>query len=252
MDINQNTYKSDESVKYYGSLTDIQRPEQVVFDRLKANWAQKKVLDIGVGGGRTTPLWAPLAKEYVGLDYSNEMIDFCKKRFGEKYKFITGDARNLSAFPDRYFDFVTFSFNGIDSVNHQDRMQILKEAHRVMNPSGHFLFSSHNINYDLTDKHSIRWMGGFRRQIQNFRNWYRFRLRNSNYQSRRTLPFELFYDGAQSFRLLIYYISADEQIRQLKDCGFKNIEIIDLTNGRTLTLDEARTTKDAWLHYLCN
>ena len=35
--------------------------------------------------------------------------------------------RNLSIFDDAYFDFVMFSFNGIDSVEHQDRLAILGE-----------------------------------------------------------------------------------------------------------------------------
>jgi ubiquinone/menaquinone biosynthesis C-methylase UbiE len=62
------------------------------------------MLDIGVGGGRTTKYFFPLAKEYVGIDYSPEMIQACKKKFPE-LRFEVADVRNLSLFGDGHFDF---------------------------------------------------------------------------------------------------------------------------------------------------
>ena len=46
-----------------------------------AAWAEGDVLDIGVGGGRTTGLLADDARSYVGIDISPEMLDLARDRF---------------------------------------------------------------------------------------------------------------------------------------------------------------------------
>jgi ubiquinone/menaquinone biosynthesis C-methylase UbiE len=40
-----------------------------------------KMLDIGVGRGRTTMHFAQAAEEYWAIDYSEEMIAACRERF---------------------------------------------------------------------------------------------------------------------------------------------------------------------------
>jgi ubiquinone/menaquinone biosynthesis C-methylase UbiE len=55
------------------------------------------------------------------------------------------DARSMIQFADNSFDFILFSFNGIDCVPHSDRLQILQEICRVGKPGCHFFFSSHNL-----------------------------------------------------------------------------------------------------------
>ena len=37
------------------------------------------ILDLGVGAGRTASLLAPLAANYIGIDYSHEMIEVAKR-----------------------------------------------------------------------------------------------------------------------------------------------------------------------------
>lgn len=36
------------------------------------------MLDIGVGAGQTTPYFAQSVKEYIGIDYSSQMIQACR------------------------------------------------------------------------------------------------------------------------------------------------------------------------------
>lgn len=50
------------------------------------------------------------------------------------------DARDLSTFSDQSFDLVWFSFNGIDYVNHIDRLTILQEIYRVTKPGAILYF----------------------------------------------------------------------------------------------------------------
>jgi len=74
------------------------------------------------------------------------MVDAAKDRYPDR-EFRQVDARDLSAFADESFDFVLFSYNGLDCVGHADRLQVLAEVHRVVRPGGVFMFSSHNMDW---------------------------------------------------------------------------------------------------------
>jgi len=102
------------------------------------------ILDLGVGGGRTTPFLAQKASSYVGVDYIPAMIEECRRKF-PALEFKVADAANLSAFADASFDAVVFAFNGIDFVIPDSaRMRCLQHIRRVLKPGGVVVFSSHN------------------------------------------------------------------------------------------------------------
>lgn len=58
----------------------LQPPEAVILSKLRARLATMRMLDIGVGAGRTMLHFAPVAGEYWGIDYSAEMIAACHAR----------------------------------------------------------------------------------------------------------------------------------------------------------------------------
>src|SRR5215475_3747471 len=99
--------------------------ERAVLGRLRDDLSQLEMLDIGVGTGRTGYTFAPLVKRYVGIDYSPRMIDRARALLGEngRVELRVADARNLSSV-EGSFDFVLFSYNGIDAVEHADRLRI--------------------------------------------------------------------------------------------------------------------------------
>jgi SAM-dependent methyltransferase len=102
------------------------------------------ILDLGVGGGRTTAYLASCASRYVGADYAPEMIRFCRAKFPQQ-EFVVTDASDLSLFSDASFDAVVLAFNAIDSViPDKKRQQCLRECRRVLRPGGRLIFSSHN------------------------------------------------------------------------------------------------------------
>jgi SAM-dependent methyltransferase len=103
----------------------------------------KRVLDIGVGGGRTVGLLALLTDHYIGVDFSPEMVAACRRRYPDK-DFRVIDARDMSAFEDASFEFVFFSYNGIDTVGEQDRKKIYAEVRRILTEEGVFVFSTLN------------------------------------------------------------------------------------------------------------
>jgi SAM-dependent methyltransferase len=116
--------------------------EQLLFDTyLRPGMA---ILDLGVGGGRTTPYLSAIASRYVGVDYSEEMIRACRSKFPH-LRFNVADASDLSQFADASFDSVVFSFNGLDCLApHEKRENCLRECHRVLKAGGVYIFSSHN------------------------------------------------------------------------------------------------------------
>ena len=89
---------------------------EAIFEQNKGNMT---ILDIGVGGGRTTEPLLEHADRYVGIDYSRTMIRACKERFSDRKNaiFMERDARDLSFLGDDEFDLVVFSFNGIDCMD---------------------------------------------------------------------------------------------------------------------------------------
>ena len=102
------------------------------------------ILDLGVGGGRTTPFLSRRASRYVGLDYSSSMVERCRAKFSD-LQFRVGDAADLSELPDCQFDAVVFAYNGIDFVLPEaSRQSCWKHISRVLKPGGTLIFSSHN------------------------------------------------------------------------------------------------------------
>ena len=102
------------------------------------------ILDIGVGGGRTTPYLSQKASRYVGVDYSEEMVRTCRNKF-PGLEFMVADASDLSAFPDASFDAIVIAFNGLDYLfPNEKRRQCLRECGRVLRADGVLVFSSHN------------------------------------------------------------------------------------------------------------
>jgi SAM-dependent methyltransferase len=135
-------YNAPAVAEYYAALNYLTPCEQLLFEAyLKPAMA---ILDLGVGGGRTTPYLSSIAARYVGVDYAAEMIARCRKKFPH-LEFEVADAADLSRFPSSSFDAVVFAFNGMDYViPDESRFRALQEISRVLVPDGILIFSSHN------------------------------------------------------------------------------------------------------------
>jgi len=141
-DTNREKYETDEVISFYERQSGLQESESYLFGRHLRPGAE--ILDMGVGGGRTTTYLARNAKLYVGADYSEGMVDACRQRFPD-LEFRHCDATDMSQFADGAFDIVVFSFNGIDVIpTNEGRARCLAETARVLKPEGLFIFSSHN------------------------------------------------------------------------------------------------------------
>jgi SAM-dependent methyltransferase len=215
------------------------------------------MLDLGVGGGRTTVHFADKVSEYVGVDYSESMIVECRNRFAgcpPQISFRVCDARSMDLFEAESFDFILFSHNGIDYVSHEDRLQILKEIRRVGKPGGSFCFSTHNLNW-CANLFELRRMLTFNPRLAArsakrliLRFLYNPRVRAAQL---RTAPYIVLNDGAHHGKLQTHFIRPLEQIAELSE-SFNDIRVFSLNTGAEIEdQSKLRSVEDPWLYYLC-
>lgn len=135
-------YNSSDIAAGYGQQEYITPCERLLFDSyIKPGMA---VLDIGVGGGRTSPYLAGKASRYVGIDYAPEMLQICREKY-PKWEYCQCSATDLSPFQSGSFDVIVISFNMLDDLfPHENRWRCLKECRRVLSENGLLIFSSQN------------------------------------------------------------------------------------------------------------
>jgi ubiquinone/menaquinone biosynthesis C-methylase UbiE len=256
---NQSAYEVKRVVEDYATASELQPPEATILRILDPELRNMRVLDIGVGGGRTTVHLAPRVKDYVGIDSSHTMIAVCKGRFAglppDKVSFQFGDVRSMAMFPDHRFDFILFSFNGLDCVNEIDRMKAMKEIHRIGKPGGYFCFSAHNMGC-LHQVFEFKWQLTWnpKRLARNLIKWFivRFYLnRHTSLEKMKASPYVVVNDGAHRFRMLHYYIWPSEQLEQLAPL-FDDIRVFGLNTGEEVTgREDLDRLDDGWFYYLC-
>lgn len=251
---NQNIWNSAEVVQSYTADEALQKPEQTILQLLKEQLSAARMLDLGVGAGRTTRHFAPLVREYLGADYAEKMVEICSRKFpdaGGHARFEVLDATAMHGLPDQYFDVILFSFNGIDYVAPEDRDKVFREVRRVGKTGGVFVFSSHNLEY-------VRQMYALKR---------RKRFKDFLYQFYRTamlcyyngLPgkfdrreYAALRDGDAHFSLTVCYVKPAFQVKQLQNSGFQKIKAYSLKTGAEVDWSKPGGLKnDAWVYYLC-
>ena len=92
---------------YAGSGAHLFASEKVILVRMANEVRGRRILDLGVGGGRTTPHLLELTADYLGVDYSPELIAACQAKF-PGVRFEQGDARTLEILGEGTFDLVFF------------------------------------------------------------------------------------------------------------------------------------------------
>jgi ubiquinone/menaquinone biosynthesis C-methylase UbiE len=226
-------YDSKDFVDDYLPQTELQIPEKAIIEELRSELPHFRMLDIGVGTGRTTKHFAGLVKEYVGVDYSSAMVKACREKFPE-YKLEWADAKNLTLFDDAYFDFVMFSFNGIDAVEHKDRLAILREIRRVLRKGGYFCFSTLNLN-SWKLKTPFRFS---KNPATLYRSTFNFLLNHKVWPTikptGRKTQHIMAYFMYKDFLVRDYFSTPSEQLKQLRDAGFSDTKAFGLNSGKVV------------------
>lgn len=233
----------------YKRFSDLFPAESRILTNLKPRLEGKRILDIGVGGGRTTAKLFEISQNYVGIDFAPAMIMKCKARH-PAVNFEVCDARDLSRFGDGAFDLVLFSFNGINSMSHADRLLTLQGIRRVLSKSGVFVFSSHNRECNNVAPWTLGYLRGVRRstarhmilRLLTYPAAVVNHLVNRGYE-RRCDEYAIINDPGENYKLLTYYISVERQIEQLKKVGFTRVEVVAEQSDHK--------QPQQWLYYVC-
>lgn len=212
------------------------------------------MLDIGIGLGRTTLHFAPAVKSYTGIDYAQAMVDSCKEslaNFPTALNIQLGDARSMPEFESGSFDFILFSYNGIDYVSHEDRPVIFQEILRIGKPGGYFVFSTHNIQY-IDRLYKIKFGSNLKHFAYQCYRYARLIFENGFPSKYRNADMAILTDGVNHFKTVTYYIRPSVQSEQLKTLGFKNIRLFSLTTGAEINESDLNdATRDSWIYYVC-
>jgi SAM-dependent methyltransferase len=261
---NQRLYDRPSSVRLYTAADHLEPPERTLIDMLEPELATMRMLDVGVGAGRTTVHFAPLVAEYVGVDYAPSLVAAARSRFAladPPLRFEVADARDLARFDDEAFDLVLFSVNGIDCLDHAGRLASLREMRRVCRPGGFLFFSSHNLP-------AIGRAFSFRRLLRELRDG-RSALRYAAAVTKRMPAQVLQRVGNPSPRLLedrervlvskrwpprapvsTYHVAPAEVRRQLGETGWE-LERVVLPSGDEIPYEESHRLRDPlWLNFL--
>ena len=256
-EINLRTYSKPIETRKYARLAGLLPAEAAILARYRRLVEGGPILDIGVGGGRTTEALLELSPDYVGVDYSPGMVERCRVRFPGT-RFEVADVRDLAAFADESFALVLFSYNGISSLDHADRLKALAEMRRVLSPAGICVFSAHNRNSPQTGAWSLKHIPALeswvRAPVPSLKQLVKYPLgiRNAlaNGRHARSEPdYAIVNDEAGCYGLMSYVIAVDKQLAQLRAVGFVPVEAVGI-DGQPLAPDQYGTA-DAWIYYVC-
>jgi SAM-dependent methyltransferase len=247
-DLARRHYEKDGVARRYGQWRDLLPAEETLVDVYRDRIAGKRILDLGCGGGRTSALLHEMAADYVGLDYSARMIETCKQRY-PGFTFMQGDATELSLFDDASFEFVIFSYNGIDTMSHASRLKVLHEVFRVLRPEGSFAFSSHSIDFRniavwFDRRMSLLSLASLRKHAKNLIGYLRVRRHQV-----RTSDYAILSDPRAGYSQVTYFISRSSQVAQLEAVGFEGVAIISW-DGRLVQADTLDRDSKSF-YYIC-
>ena len=256
--INRQAWQLPDTVRIYQRLQGWTDPgERVAIHYVAGEARSRPLLDIGVGGGRTTPLLQAISSDYVGIDYTEAMVQACRRQHPD-VRIEHMDARDLSRFANGQFALAMFSFNGIDAIDYADRRTVLREVHRVLQEGGRFLFSAHNRHgpgHGEVPKLSLEfswnplklgWRGLklARSLAPSWRNHSRNRKLGETHAA-----WSIQNCSAHDFGIVVMYTSLAEQVRQLQDAGFTVEQVLSSETGQVVH-DEDSARSACWLHYV--
>jgi SAM-dependent methyltransferase len=255
--INRSAWARPDTVRLFRNLDGYTDPgERAALANIEGEVRGRRILDIGVGGGRTVPLLRRISDDYLAVDYTPELVDACRARH-PGVRVLAGDARDLSMIEDESVGLAVFSFNGIDAVTHEDRARVLAAVHRVLAKDGVFLFSTHNrrgpgygesLHFGFwLSKNPITLGARLLRSIahapQTLRNRRRYGTlgeEGDDYGIRNA--------SAHDHGILVHYITLEGEARELERAGFDpHVRVYSSRDGRLVQPGED-TSRDWWFH----
>jgi SAM-dependent methyltransferase len=105
----------------------------------------RSTLEFGCGCGRVLRHWKDLPGAVSGSDYDGDQVRWCDANLPFA-TVLKNDASPPLAFDDAGFDFV-YSLSVFIHIAPEHQQDWMDEIHRVLEPGGHFLISTHGAGY---------------------------------------------------------------------------------------------------------
>jgi SAM-dependent methyltransferase len=246
---NAQIFFSDQLADWYSAQT-LCPAETMILLRHRDAFKNKRVLDLGVGSGRTTRFLQPFAETYVGVDFSPQMLARCKRDFPAATLYEM-DIRELGKLADDRFDFVMASWAVLDALAPDDRLKALSRIATMTKSGGVFVLSAHNRDAAIAGKPPA--MAWTKRPDRLAREAAHYAIARRNYarmkhMRRDEADHALYNDMAHRWQGVFYYISRAAQTAQLEKLGFDVREVIG-EDGRTIR-PSGDTSPDGCLHFV--
>lgn len=251
MELNQEAYNNQDVIAEYAKFDFLFKAESHILIKLKTYLRKSAVLDIGMGAGRTTKHLASLCDIYKGIDYSENFVEHCKMKFQglKNASFSFADARSMQQFDDNSFDFILFSFNGIDCIDMEGRKLVMEECKRLLKDGGMFCFSFHNFYtipklYSLyVSKNPLKWNASWRR-------YKTVNKLNPDQESFSRKDYIILRDGENNFKSDVMYIKPEFQLDMLRNDGFEPVCFYDAEKGIKIPILQLGESKAQWIYAL--
>ena len=194
-----------------------------------------RVLDLGIGTGRTTAMLAPCARDYLGIDVSEAMLAQARVNYpGVDLRRM--DIREIGALPAGERDYVLGSYAVLDVFDHEERRAVIEAVHGALRKGGLFVFSFHNLGWRLAGKPPQRPRG--RNPVRLARDMRQFVIGLRNYRAladreRRAGDYAMLRDMAHQWRCVFHYTTPQAQIAEVEALGFEATAMIG-ADGREM------------------
>jgi SAM-dependent methyltransferase len=238
---NLSTYAIPRVVRNYVNSIELFPAERRLMGQYKSQF-RGDVLDIAIGGGRTTRALLPHSKSYIGIDYAAGMVEAAKAEFPQADLRCLDMRQVPAALSRERFDAILISFNGIDYISWEERNTLLGSLHGMLHPGGALVFSTHDLAAAETESRFrirsdlqlrpgllVRQPSEFVRRLIKMPVWCALALRNRRRMRKQVAFFDGYAylnDSGENFGLLTTYTATDLQVNVLEDAGYKHIEVL--------------------------
>ena len=189
-----------------------------------------RVLELGSGAGRLTGYLASIARSVHGIDLSEEMVAYSRKRYPAA-TFAQGDLRDPAIFGAEPWDAIVAAFNIIDVLGDIDRQALLDRIRGALSPGGVLIMSSHNRGVAAHLGDPLRLTGmSFPLAILalgRLPRWWLNRRRLVGFE-RHEPDYAILNDVGHDYAVMHYYSTRDAQVRQFEAHGFEVLACLDL------------------------
>lgn len=257
--VNQRAWNSRDAKREFTTNDGWSDPgERAAFDWVAERVRGQPLLDVGVGAGRTVPLMQAMSSDYTAVDYTEKLVGLCRERY-PTLDVRWMDARDMSALPSNHYAFVQFSWNGIDCVDHEDRIRILEEMKRVTRPGGLILYSSHNrqgpgYREPFSRILPVFTLNPLKLGWRTWKSLKRLPAASVNYvkHARLTRDFEGYSvatAAAHNFGIVIVYTTLEHERQVMSELGLEIEAIFGSTDTKRIPND-AQSHDAWWLHFI--